>query len=164
MRELFVKVLGYALNPEPNFNLTTEYKNVKDSKKADGAIIINKQVKAVIELKGTDTTDLSKVENQAFNYKNNQPECVYVITSNFEKLRFYIDNAIEYLEFNLFKLTEEEFPLLYVCLAHKNIESNVPFYRIINCIKKLFIIPFLLITPTILSFFIIIILIWNFIN
>lgn len=126
LRELFVKVLGYTLNPEPNFNLTTEYKNVKDSKKADGAIIINNHVKAVIELKGTDTTDLSKVENQAFNYKNNQPECVYVITSNFEKLRFYIDNAIEHLEFNLFNLTEDEFQLLYVCLAHKNIESNVP--------------------------------------
>jgi type I restriction-modification system DNA methylase subunit len=126
LRELFVKVLGYTLNPEPNFNLTTEYKNVKDSKKADGAIIINNHVKAVIELKGTDTTDLSKVENQAFNYKNNQPECVYVITSNFEKIRFYIDNAIEHLEFNLFNLTEDEFQLVYVCLAHKNIESNVP--------------------------------------
>lgn len=125
LRELFVKVLGYTLNPEPNFNLTTEYKNVKDSKKADGAIIINKQVKAVIELKGTDTTDLAKVESQAFNYKNNQPECIYVITSNFEKIRFYIDNAIEHLEFNLFNLTAEEFQLLYVCLAHKNIESNV---------------------------------------
>lgn len=125
VRELFVGVLGYTLNPEPNFNLTTEYKNVKDSKKADGAIIINNCVKAVIELKGTDTTDLGKVESQAFNYKNNQPECVYVITSNFEKLRFYIENAIEHLEFNLFNLTEEEFHLLYVCLAHKNIEGNV---------------------------------------
>lgn len=125
LRELFVKILGYTLNPEPNFNLTTEYKNVKDSKKADGAIIINSHVKAVIELKGTDTTDLGKVESQAFNYKNNQPECVYVVTSNFEKLRFYIENAIEHLEFNLFNLTEEEFHLLYVCLAHKNIESNV---------------------------------------
>lgn len=34
LRELFVNVLGYTLNPEPNFYLTTEYKNVKDSKKA----------------------------------------------------------------------------------------------------------------------------------
>ncbi len=125
LRELFVNVLGYTLNPEPNFNLTTEYKNVKDSKKADGAIIINNQVKAVIELKGTDTTDLAKVEIQAFNYKNNQPECIYVITSNFEKIRFYIDNAIEHLEFNLFNLTAEEFQLLYVCLAYQNIENNV---------------------------------------
>jgi hypothetical protein len=37
LRELFVAILGYTLNPTPNFNLTTEYKNVKDSKKADGA-------------------------------------------------------------------------------------------------------------------------------
>lgn len=29
LRELFVKVLGYTLNPSPGFNLTTEYKNVK---------------------------------------------------------------------------------------------------------------------------------------
>ena len=126
LRELFVKVLGYTLNPEPNFNLTTEYKNIKDSKKADGAIIINNTVTAVIELKGTATTDLGKVESQAFNYKNNQHQCLYVITSNFEKLRFYIDNAIEHIEFNLFKLTEEEFQLLYLCLAFKNIENNVP--------------------------------------
>ncbi len=126
LRELFVKVLGYTLNPEPNFNLTTEYKNIKDSKKADGAIIINNTVTAVIELKGTGTTDLGKVESQAFNYKNNQHQCLYVITSNFEKLRFYIDNAIEHIEFNLFKLTEEDFQLLYLCLAFKNIENNVP--------------------------------------
>ncbi len=26
--ELFVNVLGYTLNPQPNFNLTTEFKNV----------------------------------------------------------------------------------------------------------------------------------------
>jgi hypothetical protein len=39
--DLFVKILGYVKNPNPDFNLTTEYKNVKDSKKADGAIIIN---------------------------------------------------------------------------------------------------------------------------
>ena len=102
--DLFVNVLGYTKNPQPDFNLTTEYKNVKDSKKADGAILIDNKVSAVIELKGTNTTDLSKIETQAFGYKNNQPDCVYIITSNFEKLRFYIDNAIEYLEFNLFQL------------------------------------------------------------
>jgi hypothetical protein len=38
--DLFVNVLGYTKNPTPNFNLTTEYKNVKDSKKADGAILV----------------------------------------------------------------------------------------------------------------------------
>lgn len=76
LRDLFVTILGYTLNPQHNFNLTTEYKNIKDSKKADGAIVINEKVLAVIELKGTDTTDLGKIETQAFGYKNNQPECI----------------------------------------------------------------------------------------
>ncbi len=127
--DLFVNVLGYTKNPAPNFNITTEYKNVKDSKKADGAIILPREhaptVIAVIELKGTETTDLNRIETQAFGYKNNQPECVYVITSNFEKLRCYIDNAIENIEFNLFTLTEKEFELLWLCLAFVNIEKNL---------------------------------------
>jgi hypothetical protein len=78
-RDLFVDVLGYTLNPQPNFNLTTELKNESDSKKADGAILITSEhahlndiVVAVIELKGTNTTDLNKVTQQAFGYKNNQ--------------------------------------------------------------------------------------------
>ncbi len=128
LEDLFVKILGYtkpASSSETKFNLTTEYKNVKDSKKADGAIIVDDKVKAVIELKGTNTTDLGKIEVQAFGYKNNQPDCVYVITSNFEKLRFYIDNAIEHIEFNLFTLTEEEFQLLYLCLGYDNLSQNV---------------------------------------
>jgi type I restriction-modification system DNA methylase subunit len=124
--DLFVNVLGYTKNPTPNFNLTTELKNEKDSKKADGGIIINEKVVGVIELKGTNTTDLNKIEVQAFGYKNNQKDCVYVITSNFEKLRFYIDNAIEYIEFNLFQLTENEFKLLYLCLAFETISKNIP--------------------------------------
>jgi len=124
--DLFVNVLGYTKNPAENYNLTTEYKNVKDSKKADGAIVVSGAVKAVIELKGTNVTDLGHVEVQAFSYKNNQPECVYVITSNFEKLRFYIDNAIENLEFNLFMLSEKDFELLYLCLAYSQIEKGIP--------------------------------------
>ncbi|MDD3323216.1 MAG: TaqI-like C-terminal specificity domain-containing protein [Paludibacter sp.] len=126
LTDLFVNTLGYVKNPTPNYNLTTEYKNVKDSKKADGAIIIGNKVKAVIELKGTNTTDLGNVEIQAFGYKNNQPECDYIITSNFEKLRFYIDNAIEHIEFNLFTLSEKEFELLYLCLSFQSIEKNIP--------------------------------------
>ncbi len=128
LEDLFVKILGYtkpASSTETKFNLTTEYKNVKDSKKADGAIIIDEKVKAVIELKGTNTTDLGKIEAQAFGYKNNQPDCVYVITSNFEKIRFYIDNAIEFLEFNLFQLTQTEFELLYLCLAYENLSKGI---------------------------------------
>ena len=126
LRELFVNILGYSLNPAPNYNLTTENKNIKDSKKADGAIIIKEVVKAVIELKGTDTTDLGRVETQAFGYKNNQPDCTYIITSNFEKLRLYIENAIEHIEFNLFNLTKGDFEILYLCLAYEQVEKGIP--------------------------------------
>ena len=58
LRELFVKIVGYTLNPEPNFNLTTELKNIINSKKADGAILKGEDALAVIELKGTDTACL----------------------------------------------------------------------------------------------------------
>jgi type I restriction-modification system DNA methylase subunit/REP element-mobilizing transposase RayT len=135
LRELFVEILGYTLNPQPNFNLTTEFKNEKGAKKADAAILSrshdsmsdkkNKAI-AVIELKGTDTKDLDKINIQAFNYKNNQTGCVYVITSNFEKLRFFIHHSVEHLEFNLFTLTEIEFQLLWLCLRVENLLDGLP--------------------------------------
>jgi len=126
LRDLFVKIFGYTLNPTIGFNLTTEYKNIKDSKKADGAIIIDENVVGVIELKGTNTTDLGKVEEQAFNYKNNQTGCKYVITSNFEKLRFYIDDSVRFVEFNLFTLQRDDFNLLYLLLSFDNIRIDIP--------------------------------------
>lgn len=126
LRELFVAVFDYTLNPDPHYNLTTEYKNEKDSKKADGAILKEGNVRAVIELKGTDTTDLSKIETQAFGYLHNQKGCTYVITSNFEKLRFYIEDATEHREFNLFTLEQKEFAELYLCLHKEHLLSEVP--------------------------------------
>ncbi len=124
--DLFVNVFSYVKNPTPNFNLTTELKNVKGAKKADGAILRNDEAIAVIELKGTDTIDLAKVETQAFGYKNNHPKCVYIITSNFEKLRFYIENAVEFEEFNLFNLDRKRFDLLYLCLSADRLLDNIP--------------------------------------
>jgi REP element-mobilizing transposase RayT len=126
LRELFVKILGYTLNPDPNYNLITEKKNEIDSKKADGAILNNGEVKAVIELKDHKTTDLKQVESQAFGYKNNHRKTSYVIISNFEKLRFYIENTIDCEEFNLFALSEEDFAVLWICLAYENIAKDLP--------------------------------------
>ena len=125
LRELFVKVLGYTLNPSPEYNLITEKKNETNSKKADGAIQKDGKVIGVIELKDHKTTDLSKVEPQAFNYKSQHSDAHYVVISNFEKLRLYIDNAVEYREWNLFHLTEEDFRELYLCLAWKQVERGV---------------------------------------
>ncbi len=126
LMELFVNILGYTINPDPQYNLTTEFKNEIGAKKADGAILQNGKALGVIELKGTDTKDLDKINQQAFNYKNNQSSCIYVITSNFEKLRFFINNSVEHIEFNLFTLTGEEFELLWFCLNSDNLVSGLP--------------------------------------
>lgn len=126
LRELFVKILGYTLNPEPNYNLTTELKNEKGAKKCDGAILKDGKALGVIELKGTDTKDLDKINTQAFNYKNNQTGCVYVVTSNFEKLRFFVHNAVEHIEFNLFTLTLDEFKVMWLCLQVENVLGSIP--------------------------------------
>jgi hypothetical protein len=126
LRELFVKILGYTINPDKNYNLTTEFKNMTDAKKADGAIIIDGKAIGVIELKSTKTKNIDSIKRQAFNYKNNQPECRYVIISNFHKLRFYIDNATEFEEFDLFSLSEDRFAELYLILSQKNLLKGLP--------------------------------------
>ena len=133
LRELFVNVLGYTLNPQPNYNLITEKKNETNSKKADGAILANEivddasesRVIGIIELKDHKTTDLAKIEAQAFGYKNQHVGTRLVIISNFEKLRLYIDNAVEYREWNLFTLTEDEFRELYLCLAWPQVKAGI---------------------------------------
>ena len=125
LRELFVKILGYTLNPSPDYNLITEQKNETDAKKADGAIWLNGKVIGVIELKDHKTTDLKTVETQAFQYKSQNKDARYVIISNFEKLRLYIDNATEHREWNLFTLTETDFEELYCCLAWTQVQKGI---------------------------------------
>jgi hypothetical protein len=126
LTELFVNILDYTLKPKADFNLVAEYKNQNNARKADGAILQNDIAVGVIELKGTNTKDLESIRKQAFDYKANQKGCVYVITSNFEKLRFYINDATEFEEFNLFELSIERFALLFLCLQKDNILNNVP--------------------------------------
>jgi hypothetical protein len=66
--------------------------------------------------KGNQHQDLESIRQQAFDYKANQTGCIYVITSNFEKLRF-INNAVGFEEFNNLTLTLSEFEIFYLCLA-----------------------------------------------
>jgi type I restriction-modification system DNA methylase subunit len=125
LRELFVKVLGYTINPSPNYNLTTEQKNEVGAKKADGAILLNDVVIGVIELKDHKTPDLASIELQAFGYKSKHKDTRLVIISNFEKLRLYIDNAVEFREWDIFHMTLEEFRELYLCLAWQQVERGI---------------------------------------
>ena len=133
IRDLFVSVLGYTIKPEENYNILTELKNEvankSNSKKFDGAICEENnenKIRAVIELKGTDTTDLDKVAFQAFSYKNFHNECNYVIVSNFERLRIYVETQIEFEEFNLFALSFERFCILYLLLELNQLKADIP--------------------------------------
>ena len=126
LRDLFVDVMGYTINPNPDWNLTTELKNERDSKKADGAVIVDSIPRMVIELKSVNTKDLRTVEAQAFGYRNSHEGVRYVVISNFERLRFYIDNTVDYEEFHLFTLSREEFTLLWMLLAYENVKNNLP--------------------------------------
>ncbi|MBE7691571.1 Eco57I restriction-modification methylase domain-containing protein [Tenacibaculum finnmarkense] len=124
--ELFENIFGYTIFPDENYNLTTEFKNLRGAKKADGAILVDGKAICVIELKGTKTKDLESIRQQAFDYKSSHPTCKYIVTSNFEKIRFYIETSEELEEFNLFTLTRKEFDLLYLCLHKDNMLNNIP--------------------------------------
>ena len=121
VRDIFAKVLGYTLQPESNYNIELEKKNETDSKKADGAILKDGNVIGVIELKDNKTKSLDKVKDQAFGYKVNHKGCKYVITSNFQKLRLYVDDATEYEEFDLYSLDREEFARFYLFLSKEGL-------------------------------------------
>ena len=117
--DIFENCLGYTLdmtNPK-SFNLEREKKNETDGKKADGVIYVNEKVVGVIELKGQDTKNLDKIETQAFNYHASHSNSKYIIISNFDELRFYVDKKTAYEKFNLFTLNYEEFKKLHLLIT-----------------------------------------------
>jgi hypothetical protein len=127
IKEIFGSVLGYSVYPESPYNIETEKKNETNSKKADGAILKDEKVVGVIELKDNKTKNLDAVKDQAFGYKNNHKECSYVISSNFHKLRFYIDDATDYEEFDLYNLDKEAFKRFYLYLRKEGLlDKNIP--------------------------------------
>ncbi len=133
LRDLFCQILGYIIKPEKNFNLFTEAKNdvrnKSNSKKADGAICEannENNIKCVIELKSTQTKDLDNVAFQAFSYKNFHSDCKYIIVSNFERLRFYVEVQSDFIEFNLFDLDFEHFCVLYLLLESNQMFNDIP--------------------------------------
>lgn len=128
LEKIFVDCFSYKsqYDSAEEGNLFFEQKNTSNSKKADGAIKKNGEVIAVIELKSTKTKNLDDVKEQAFGYYTNNSKCEYVITSNFNKLRFYIERNEDYLEFDLFNIDKEEFKLLWLCLDSKNLLEGKP--------------------------------------
>ncbi len=128
LKDIFENCLGYTLdstNPD-DFNLEREKKNETDGKKADGVIYINNEVIGIIELKAQDTKNLDKIEAQAFNYHNSHSNSKYIIISNFDELRLYIDKKTAYEKFSLFNLNYDEFKKFHLLLSHESIKDNVP--------------------------------------
>lgn len=126
--DIFENCLGYTLdmtNPK-SFNLEREKKNETDGKKADGVIYVDDKVVGVIELKGQDTKNLDKIETQAFNYHASHSNSKYIIISNFDELRFYVDKKTAYEKFNLFTLNYEEFKKLHLLISYESIKDDVP--------------------------------------
>ena len=78
--DLFVNILGYTKNPTPNFNLTTELKNITNSKKADGAIFKQGVATPCFKL------SLSE-EAEWMNYFNEQKEKAQTLKSRNRKNR-----------------------------------------------------------------------------
>ncbi len=128
LKDVFENCLGYTLkttNPS-DYTLEREKKNETDSKKADGVIYIDGDVIGVIELKDQKTKNLDPIESQAFNYHNSHAKSRYIIISNFDELRFYIDKKTAHEKFSLFNLDYEEFRKLYLLLSYESIKSQIP--------------------------------------
>ena len=128
LHDIFEECLGYTLdntNPQ-NFNLEREKKNETDGKKADGVIHLDGKVVGIIELKDQKSKNLDAIEAQAFNYHNSHSSSKYIIISNFDELRFYIDKKTAYEKFSLFNLSYDEFKKLHLILSYESIKEGLP--------------------------------------
>jgi methylase of polypeptide subunit release factors len=127
-KDIFESCLGYTLKiTNPNdYNLEREKKNETDGKKADGVIYVNGDVIGIVELKDQKTKNLDQVEGQAFNYHNSHSNSKYVIISNFDEVRFYIDKKTAYEKFNLFNLPYDDFRTLHLLISYESIRDNIP--------------------------------------
>jgi type I restriction-modification system DNA methylase subunit len=132
IEKLFERVLGYVRFEDDDWNIRREQDSESSSERADAAIMINQddsKIMAVMELKSSQTHDLQRVEEQGFKYfHQHQPLCRYVITSNFQMLRLYVNDNQGYEQFDLFKMADdtlsdqfEHFKKLYLLLNPESI-------------------------------------------
>ena len=128
LHDIFENCLGYTLDStnHEDYNLEREKKNETDGKKADGAIYVDGKVLGIIELKAQDTKNLDKASDQAFGYLVSNSDAHYVVVSNFDELRFYVDKKTAYEKFHLFSLDYEAFKRLHLILSYESISQNLP--------------------------------------
>ena len=128
LREIFVDLFGYLIDPTPNYNMSREQRPIVGASRMDGAIFAENSktnIIGVIELKDTKTKTLQEIEKQAFDYHFACPNSRYIITSNFQYLRLYIDSRENYEDFHLFKLSFEDFKRLYLYLHRDFLQYGI---------------------------------------
>jgi len=136
LEDIFENCLGYiskTRSTNDSYTLEREKKNETNGQKADGALLVDDKVVAVIELKDQKSKDLEKKYNreesavrQAFGYLQHNNDAKYVIVSNFNELRFYFDKATAYEQFFLFDLDYEGFKKLHTILSYESIAKELP--------------------------------------
>ena len=131
-RALFQKVLGYQVEINSKKKQNLEFQSKNKAGVPDGAIYFpdiedtDKKNVAVIEMKDSNTKELTKINSQAFKYKEADPEIKYTIICNFLTIRVYIDGKKDYIEFPIFNLYEDEFKLFYLFLSYNSLLLEWP--------------------------------------
>lgn len=142
--DIFEKVLDYRnftnVNDKGIYSLEIKETTETTAEKPDVLLGIFKnndekpQIKCVVELKSTGISldkaqrskgNLSPVE-QGFNYKNKYRGCEFVIASNFNELRLYKNNQLDFEEWTLENLLDEkddyfQFKKFYFLLSEKHL-------------------------------------------
>ena len=117
-QSFFVELLGYTTFPNTNYTIEPKATTDASGQKPDAALGYYEPDKsrtiAVVEVKDVNTAldrsqkregNLSPVQ-QAFKYKPQFKECIFVIASNFYEIRLHKDNQLDYEQFTLESLAD----------------------------------------------------------
>ena len=140
-QDIFIDILGYSKFPNIPYTLEPKASTETSGQKPDAALGFfegeNHRVQVVCEIKDSKTSldksqkregNLSPVQ-QAFKYKPQYKDCRFVIATNFNEIRLYRDNQLDFESFNLLSLVSEknnyfEFKKFYFLLCADNMLSK----------------------------------------
>lgn len=91
--ELFVNVLGYTLNPKPNFNVTTEFKNQKGAGKAGGIPLTKKDEFEWLELFEVNKNKAQELKTQITQTEKDIDDMVYDLYGLTQEERDIVENS-----------------------------------------------------------------------
>ena len=129
---LFQTVLGYQIDIGKESPRNIKFQPKSKEGFADGGIYlpnaddIDKKNIAVIEMKDSKTKEINKINNQAFKYFRGDTNIKYTIICNFLRIRIYLDNTKDYIDFPIFNLSKDDFQLLYLFISYDSVLLEWP--------------------------------------